>query len=88
MYASHRQTPDQLEPEGGDADSHLSHHYLVRRMSMSWSHPLQTITVKLLTTPLQVRTHSFEGISPVWPAFPGKVIKLFFSTSLKTISEI
>ena len=53
---------------------------------MSWSHPLQTITVKLLTTPLQVRTRSFQGISPVWPAFPGKVIKLFFSTSLKTLS--
>ena len=31
--------------------------------------------------PLQVRTHSFEGISPPWPPLPGKAIKLFFPTS-------
>ena len=40
--------------------------------------------------PLQVRTHSFEDISPLYPTplftFPGKAIKLFFSTSPKTLS--
>ena len=36
--------------------------------------------------PLQVRTHGFEGISPLWPPLSGKGIKLFFSTSPKTLS--
>ena len=36
--------------------------------------------------PLQVGTHSLEGISPLWPPLPGKAIKLFYSTSLKTLS--
>ena len=33
-------------------------------------------------------THSFEGISPLWPTppLPGKTIKLFFSISPKTLS--
>ena len=35
---------------------------------------------------LQVGTHSFEGISLLWPPLPGKVIKLSFSTSPKTLS--
>ena len=33
--------------------------------------------------PTQVGTHSFEGISSLWPPLPGKVIKLLFSTPLK-----
>ena len=36
--------------------------------------------------PLQVRTHSFEDVRPLWPCLPGKAIKLFISTSLKTLS--
>ena len=36
--------------------------------------------------PLQVWTHSFEGISLLCPPLPGKAIKLFFSTSPKTLS--
>ena len=36
--------------------------------------------------PLQVRTHSSEGTGPLWPPLPGKAIKLFFSTSPKTLS--
>ena len=36
---------------------------------------------------LQVGTHSFEGISLLWPPLPGKVIKLSFSTSPKTLSQ-
>ena len=47
------------------------------------------LTIKLLkTTPLpatQVWAHSFEGIYPLCPPFPGKAIKLFFSTSSKTL---
>ena len=33
---------------------------------------------------LQVGTHSFEGISLLWPALLDKAIKLFFSTSPQT----
>ena len=36
--------------------------------------------------PLQVGTHNFEGISALWPLLPGKAIKLFCSTSPKTLS--
>ena len=36
--------------------------------------------------PLQVGTHSFEGISQLWTPLPGKAIKLFFFTSPKTLS--
>ena len=38
--------------------------------------------------PLQVGTHSSEGIRPLQPPLPGKAIKLFFSTSPKTLSLI
>ena len=34
----------------------------------------------------KVGTHGFEGISPLWPPFLGKAIKLSFSTSPKTLS--
>ena len=34
-----------------DADSHLPQHHPVRRMSMSWWHPLWIITIKHLTAP-------------------------------------
>ena len=36
--------------------------------------------------PLQMRAHILEGISPLRPLLPGKTIKLFFSTSLQTLS--
>ena len=32
-------TPDQLEPEGDDADFQWPYHQLVRRLSTCWSHP-------------------------------------------------
>ena len=32
------------------------------------------------------QTHNFEGISPLWPPLLGKEMKLFFFTSLKTLS--
>ena len=35
--------------------------------------------------PLQVGTHSLEGVSPQCLPLPGKAIKLFFSTSPKTL---
>ena len=35
--------------------------------------------------PLQFGTHSFESISLLCPPLPGKVIKLFFSTSCNTL---
>ena len=68
-----------------DADSHLPHHQPIRRMSTSWSPSLN----HYYTTPhyiLQVGTHSFEDISPLWPPLPGKAIKLFFSASPKSLS--
>ena len=46
-----RKTPGQSEPKVDDADSHWPHHQPIGRMSLSWLHPLWTITVKLLTTP-------------------------------------
>ena len=67
-----------------DADSHLPHHKPISRMSLSRSRSLWTITVKLLTT-LPRAGHSFEGISPLGPPLPGRAIKLFFSTSPKTL---
>ena len=69
----------------GDAHSHLPHHQPIRRVSMSWARPLWTITIKLLTNPSR-SGHSFEGISPLWPPLPGKALKLFSSTSPKTLS--
>ena len=35
-------------------------------------------TARLLTASTRVGTHSFEGISPLWPSLPGKAIMLFF----------
>ena len=44
-------------------------------------------TIWLLPAPPpQVGIHSFEGINPLCPPLPGKAIKLFFSTSPKTLS--
>ena len=47
----------------------------------SWNHYCKTPHY-----PLKVRTHSFEGISLLCPPLPGKAVKLFFSTSPKTLS--
>ena len=69
-----------------DAGSRLSHHQSIRKISTSWLHPpLWAITTKLLATPSS-QDNSFEGISLWWPLVPGKAIKLFFSTSPKTLS--
>ena len=70
-----------------DADSRWPHHQPVRRISMSWSHPRSLNTIKIPHYPLQGGTHSSEGTSPLWPPLPGKAIKLFFSTSSKTLSR-
>ena len=43
------QTPDQLDLRVDGVDSHLPHCQPIRRMSMSWSRPLWTIIIKLLT---------------------------------------
>ena len=81
-------TPGQLEPEvwwywlpHNSPPSHPE----IRRMSTIWSHPLWIITIKLLTTPSRFRPHSFEDFSRLRPPWPGKAIKLFFSTSAKTL---
>ena len=44
-------------------------------------HPCQQpspLTIKLLTSPQGLGTHSFECISLLWPSWPGKAIKIFF----------
>ena len=84
--------PQACRPQTGrnqkidDADSYLPHHQPIRRMSMSRSHPLRrTMAVQLLAT------HSRSGHTVLralahCPRLPGKAIKLFFSTSPKTLS--
>ena len=37
--------------------------------------------------PLQVGTHIFEDISPLWIPLPGKAIKPFLSTLLRLLSQ-
>ena len=46
----------------------------------------RSLNTKTSHRPLQGATHSFEGTSPLCPPLPGKAIKLFFSTSPKTLS--
>ena len=68
----------------GNADSHSppTNQKNVHELIM----PSLNHSYKTSHYPLQVGTHSFEGISPPWSPLPGKAIKLFFSTSLKTLS--
>ena len=82
---TNRETPDLMEPEGGEADSLSPHPQPIRRMSVNWPHPLWTIPIKLLTTRSR-SGHSFKGVSLLWSPLPGKEIMLFFTTSPKTLS--
>ena len=45
------------------------------------THALFLECYKIPHYPPQGRSHSLEGISPLWPPLPGKVIKVFFSVS-------
>ena len=81
-------------------DSRLVRTSRLRMLTPPPSPPANQQDVHVPTTPslnpyyktlhylLQIRTYSFEGIGPLWPPLPGKAIKLFFSTSPKTLSEI
>ena len=75
MLPTSMQTPDQLDLKVDDADS-LPHHQPIRGMSMNWSCPLWTITVK--TSIFTKLGYSFEGTSLLCPLLPGKVIKQSF----------
>ena len=77
-------TPDQLDLKLDDADSYLSHHQPIRRMSRADHVPLNN-HYKTSHYLSQVGTHSFEGTSWLWPPLPDKVIKLSFSTSPQTL---
>ena len=74
QFAHHHLMPDDLWIEGMQA---LHTHW-----SLSAPRPW---TIRLLIGPPLVGTHSFEGISPLWPSLPGKAIRLFFSTSPRTL---
>ena len=87
MLPTNIKTPDQLDLKADDADSYLPHHQLIKRMSTSWSHPFWTITIKIFSLP-QVGTYGFEGVNPLWPPLPGKVIKIFFPIQKAYASEI
>ena len=56
-----------------------THTHIHRDKSLSTTPPLDCKTPPP-PTPLQIGTHSFEGISQLWPPLPGQGIKLFFST--------
>ena len=81
--ASRPQTSWNLKVD--DADSYLPHHQPIRRMSMSGSHPLWTITIKLLTILSKWGHIVFWGRRSLCHPLPGKVIKLSFSTSPQTL---
>ena len=49
-------------------------------------HPLLLEHYKTPHYPLQGGTYSLEGISLLWPPLPGRAVKLFLSTSPKTLS--
>ena len=49
--------------------------------------PSLTHSCKTPHYPLQVWTHSFEDRSPLRPSLPGKVVKLFFSASPRTLPQ-
>ena len=87
MLPHNTHTQDRLEPEGWWCQLPLT------------SPPTNQKKVHELTTPsslnhyykaprypLQVGTLSFESVTALWPPLPGKAIKLFFSTSPKTLS--
>ena len=86
MLPTSTQTPNCLKPEGWWCWFRLT------------SPPINQKNVHKLIMPclhhyyesphhtLQVGTCTFEGISLLWSPLPGKAIKLFFSTSPKTLS--
>ena len=81
------QTPDPLESEGWwcwpPLTSPLTNQKSVHKLiTPSLGHCYKTPHYSL-----QEGTHSFEGISPLWPPLPGKAIKLSFSTSLPPIQK-
>ena len=56
---------------------------------MSWSHPLWAITMKLLTIFPKLGHTFLRALACCGPPlFPDEAIKLFISTSSKTVSEI
>ena len=76
--------------------SQFAHHHLMPGdPRIEWMQALHAPWSLSATPPLDyktphkrpwVRTHSSEGISPLWPPLPGKAIKLFFFTSPITLS--
>ena len=83
MQPTSMKTPDQLDLKVYEVDSHLPHPS--EEMSTELITPSLSNYYKTFDYLSQFGTHSFEGISPLWPALPSKAIKLSFSTSTKTL---
>ena len=83
--------PQACKPQTGwnqkidDADSNLSHHQPVRGMSMSWSEPLWTITLKLFTTFSRLGHRVLRILAHCGPLC-WQSNKAILSTSPKTLS--
>ena len=65
-----------------DADSPLPYHHQKNVQELIMPCPLNHY-YKTPHHPLQVSTHTFEDISPLWTLLPCKSIKPFLSTSLR-----
>ena len=82
MLPTSTEIPDQLDLKVDEADSHLTHHKPIRRMSRSKSYPLGTITIKLLTVFRKLGHMVLRVLACCGPPCLAK-IKLSFSTSPK-----
>ena len=86
MLPTSTETPDRLEGKGWWCWLPLTSPPTNQKNVHELTMPSLNHYYKTPHYTLQVGTHSFEGISPLWPPLPGKAIKLFFSTSPKTLS--
>ena len=86
MLPTSTETPDQLEPEGWWYWLPLTSPPTNQKNVHELITPSLNHYYKNSHYPLHAGAHSFEGICPLWPPLPGKAIKLFFSTSPKTLS--
>ena len=85
LLPTSKETADLLEPQGWECWLPLTSPPANQNNVQSCSCRLWTRITTLLTT-CSKGTHSFGHFSLLWPSLAGKVIKLFFPTSPKTLS--